>query len=215
MPDPQQKRKRGCLFYGGITGAVLLFVLLLGALVGINYARGIINRLTDKQPMQLPTVHLPDAQMFQLHDRVDTFRDSVRDGDATAPLELSPDELNALIETDPAMALLKNHLFVAITNSELHAQVSFPAEDLGMVRLRGRFINANGIFNIGLTNGQLQITAVSLWVKGRPLPRNIMREIARENLADRFNADPRAAAGMKHLQAVDVKDGKLVIVPKK
>jgi hypothetical protein len=194
---------------------VLLFVLLLGAYFGIRYARGLVNQLTDKQPMQLPTVHLPDVQLFQLRDRVDTFRDSVRDGDTVAPLELSADELNALIETDPAMAVLKNHLFVSITNNELHAQVSFPAEDLGMVRLQGRYFNANGLFSVGLTTNELRITAISLSVKGRPVPRNIMREIARENLADRFNGDPRAAVGLKRLQAIEVKNGKLVIVPKK
>jgi hypothetical protein len=215
MADQQQKRKRGCLFYGGITGAVLLFVLLLGAYFGIHYARGMVNQLTDTQPMQLPTVQLPDVQLFQLHDRVDTFRESVRDGDAVAPLELSADELNALIETDPSMAALKNHLFVSITNSELRAQISFRAEDLGMVQLRGRYINANGVFDVGLTNGELRIRADWLNVKGRPVPRNIMREIARENLADKFNSDPRAAAGLKRLQAIEVKNGKLIIVPKK
>ncbi|HEX4263794.1 MAG TPA: hypothetical protein VH597_05595 [Verrucomicrobiae bacterium] len=215
MPDPQQRRKRGCLFYAGIIGAVLLVVLLLGAFFGIRYAKGLVSQLTDVQPMPLPTVQLPEVQLFQLHDRVDTFRDSVRNGESVAPLELSADELNALIETDPAMAALKNHLFVSITNSQLYAQVSFPAEDLGMVRLRGRYINANGMFNVGLTNGELQITAVYLSAKGQPLPRNIMREIARENLADKFNSDPRAAAGLKRLQAVQVKDGKLIIVPQK
>jgi hypothetical protein len=153
--------------------------------------------------------------LFQLHDRVDTFRESVRDGEAVAPLELSPDELNALIETDPSLAALKNHLFVSITNSQLRAQISFPAEDLGLVRLRGRYINANGVFNVGLTNGELLITAESLTAKGRPVPRIFMREIATENLAGKLNDDPRAAVGLKRLQSIQVKDGKLVIVPKK
>jgi hypothetical protein len=215
MADPQQKRKRGCLFYGGITGVILLFVLLLGAYFGIHYAKGMVNQLTDKKPMPLPTVHLPDVQLFQLHDRVDTFRDSVRDGDAVAPLELSADELNALIETDPALTVLKSHLFVSITNSQLYAQVSFPAEDLGMVQLQGRYINADGEFSVGLTNSELRITVVYLTAKGRPVPRNIMREIARENLADKFNSDPRTAVGLKRLQSVEVKDGKLIIVPKR
>jgi hypothetical protein len=42
-----------------------------------------------------------------------------------------------------------------------------------------------------------------------------MREVAAENLADRFNQDPKAAVGIKKLQAIQVQDGKLVIVPKK
>lgn len=215
MADLQQKRKKGCLFYGGITGAVLLVVLLLGAYFGLRYAKGLVSQLTDTQPVKLPTVQLPEAQLYQLHDRVDTFREGVRDGDAVAPLELSADELNALIETDPALRILKNHLFVSIDGDQLRAQISFPAEDLGLVRLRGKYVNATGVFDAALTNAELRITAESLTVKGKPLPRNIMREVAAENLADRFNQDPRTSVGLKKLQAIQVKDGKLIIVPKK
>jgi hypothetical protein len=42
-----------------------------------------------------------------------------------------------------------------------------------------------------------------------------MREVTAENLADRFNQDPKAAAGLKKIQSIDVKDGKLIVVPKK
>jgi hypothetical protein len=99
MTDPQQKRRRGCLFYAGLTGAILLLVVLLGAYFGLRYAKGLVNQLTDTHPAQLPTVQMPETQLFQLHDRVDTFRQAVRDGDATAPLELSSDDLNTLIQT--------------------------------------------------------------------------------------------------------------------
>jgi hypothetical protein len=123
--------------------------------------------------------------------------------------------LNALIETDPAFGALKNHLFVSITNAQLGAQISFPAEDLGLVKLRGRYVNATGIFHVAIVTNELQITAESLSVRGEPLPRNIMKEVAAENLADRFNRDPKAAAGLKKIQSIEVKDGKLIVVPKK
>src|ERR1041385_2797635 len=111
--------------------------------------------------------------MSQLHDRVDTFRDAVRDGDATPPLELSADEINALIATDPAFAALKNHLLVSIESNQLSAQISFPAEDLGLGRLRGRYVNATGVFHVGIKTNELQVTAELLLVRGKPLPRNI------------------------------------------
>jgi hypothetical protein len=215
MADPQAKPKRGCLFFLCLVGAVSLIVLAVGAFLGVRYAKGLVGQLTDTQPMQLPTVKLPEAQMFELHDRVATFREEVRDGETAAPLELSADELNALIETDPALATLKNHLFVSIDGDQLRAKISFRAEDLGLIRLQGRYINADGVFDVGLTNQELRITAESLTVRGEPVPRHIMREVTAENLADRFNQDPKAAAGVKKLQAIQVKDGKLVIVPKK
>jgi hypothetical protein len=215
MADPQPKPGKGCLFYLGIIAAISLLMLALGAFFGLRYAKGLVNQLTEAQPAQLPTVQLPEAQMFQLHDRVATFRDGVRDGDAVEPLELTADELNALIETDPAMAPLKNHLFVTIDGNQLGAQISFRAEDLGLVRLQGRYVNATGVFHVAINTNELQITAESLAVRGKPVPRNIMREVTAENLADKFNQDPRTSAGLKKLQSIEVKDGKLIIVPKK
>jgi len=212
MADPQQSRKRGCLPFV-IFGIV---VLLIGACFGLLYQKWLINHLTDTRPMTLPSVHLEDAQMFDLHDRVESFKEDVRDGAPTEPLALSADELNALIETDPTLASLKDRLFVSIKGDQLSAQISFRAEDLGMARLRGRYFNASGEFHVALTNGELVIMAESLSVKGEPIPRNIMREVAAENLADKFvNSDPRAVAGLKKLKSIEVKDGKLVIVPKK
>ena len=192
-----------------------MIVFAFGAYFGLRYAHSLVEQLTDKDPVQLPTSQLPEAQMFQLKDRVDTFRDAVKSGEATEPLELTGDELNALIATDPAFASLKNHLYVAIIGNELHAQISFKAEDIGLDRLRGRWVNADGVFDVRLAENELRIMALSLMVRGKPVPRNIMREVARENLADKFNQDPRAAAGLKKLQAIEVKDGKLVITAKK
>jgi len=83
------------------------------------------------------------------------------------------------------------------------------------MRLQGRYVNATGLFHVAIKTNELWISAQSLAVRGEPIPRNIMREVAPENLADRFNQDPRAAAGLKKLESIEVKDGKLVIVPKK
>lgn len=215
MADPQPKPRKGCLFYLGIIAVISLVMLALGAFFGLRYAKTLVNQLTDAQPMRLPTVQLSEAQMFQLHDRVTTFRDGVRDGDAVEPLELSADELNALIETEPMMRPLKDHLFVMINSNQLSAQISFRAEDVGLMRLQGRYVNAIGVFDVAIRTNELQITADSLSVRGKLVPRNIMREVSAENLADRFNQDPKVSAGLKKLQAIEVKDGKLIIVPKK
>src|SRR4051812_33273131 len=198
MTDPQQKRRRGCLFYVGMVGAVLLLVTLLGGYLGLRYAKGLVNQLTDTHPAQLPTVQMPEAQLFQLHDRVDTFRQAVRDAEPTPPLELSSDDLNTLIETDPAFAALKDHLYVSIKGNELDAQISFPAEDLGLQTraLYGRFVNASGVFNVSLATNELRIVAESLTAKGKPVPRHFMKQIGSQNLARKFNEDPKAAAGL-------------------
>jgi hypothetical protein len=213
MADSQPKRAPNP--FKGKTLLVLLAIVVVSAIFGVLYAKSVVNRLTDAQPATLPTVKLSEIQMFQLHDRVDTFRDDVKDGDATPPLALSADELNALIETDSDFAALKNHLFVTIKGSELGAQISFPAETLGLAQLRGRFVNATGVFDVGLTNNELNVMAESLSVKGEPLPTHFMRQIWGRNLAEKLNQDPRMVAGLRKLKAIEVKDGKLVVTPKK
>jgi hypothetical protein len=213
MADSQPKRAANP--FTGKTLMVLLAVVVVSAIFGVLYAKSVVNRLTDAQPAALPTVQLSQIQMFQLHDRVDTFRDAVKDGDPTPPLALSADEVNALIETDPSFAVVKNHLFVTINGKELGAQISFPAEDLGLVRLRGRYVNATGVFNIGLTNRELNVMAESLLVKGKPLPTHFMRQVTGQNLAEKLNQDPKAMAGLSKLKSIEVKDGKLVVTAKK
>jgi len=208
------KSKRGLSPFIGKTIAVLIAVVVLSVILGVLYAKSVVNRLTDAQPAPLPTVQLPEIHMFQLHDRVDTFRDAVKDGDPAAPLALSADELNALIESDPQFAALKNHLFVTIDGSTLGAQISFPAEDLGL-RLRGRYVNATGVFDVGLTNKELNVMAQSLLVKGKPLPTQFMRQILGRNLAEKLNQDPKTVTGLSKLKSIEVKDGKLVITPRK
>ena len=212
MADSQPKRETRFL---NRTIWVSLVVVAISVVLGLLYAKSVVNKLTDAQPAKLPTVQLPEIQMFQLHDRVDTFRDSVRDGDPTTPLALSADELNALIETDPAFTALKNHLFVTINGNELGAQISFPAEDLGLVRLRGRYVNATGVFDVGLTNSELNVMVESLSVKGKPLPTHIMRQILGRNLAEKMNQDPKTVAGLRKLKAIEVKDGRLVVTARK
>src|SRR5690242_14071016 len=96
--------------FKGKTLLILLAVVVVSAFFGVLYAKSVVNRLTDPQPAALPTVQLSQIQMFQLHDRVDTFREAVKDGDPTPPLALSADEINALIETDPSFTAVKNHL---------------------------------------------------------------------------------------------------------
>lgn len=215
MTDPKPKQRRGCLFYAVVSVVLLAAVILAGAYLGLRYAKRLVNQLTDTQPMSLPTVHLSNQQMFQLHDRVNSFSDDIKDGQNVAPLALSADEVNALIETDAGLASLKNHVYVGFGTNQLEGQISFLAEDLGLDALRGRYVNANGIFNVTLTNNQLYITAESLTVKGKPVPRHIMKQVAAQNLAAKFNQDPRTAAGLKKLDAIEIKDSKLVIVPKK
>jgi hypothetical protein len=215
MTEQGTKPRRGCLFYGLIIAAIFTVVLIIGAIMGIRYAKGVIDQLTDTQPMTLPKVTMSDEQMDKLRDRIENFRSAVQQGQATGPLTVTPEELNALISTDPDLIPFRNRLYVSGAGEHLQAQISVPAEELGLEKLKGKYVNATGTFSVGLRDGALQVNAESLQAKGKPLPENIMREIRTRNLAQKFNNDTRASVALGKLQDIQVKDGKLIIVPKK
>jgi hypothetical protein len=204
------KRRRGCLFYGCLTSCILVLVVLAGLILG--YLK-ILNSFTDTKPATLPTVDMSDADMQQVRQRVDTFRNDVRTAHPTQPLSLSANEINALIATDPNMKALKGKVYVDIEGSQVKGQVSVPTSDVGLGIFKHRYINGSGSFNIALTNGTLFLSLQSLAIKGRPIPEKYMQQVRAQNLAQGINDDPKSSAGLSKLKSIEVKDGKIVIVP--
>ena len=210
MTDQPVKRRRGCLFYGCLTSSILVLVVLAGLLLG--YLK-ILNSFTDTKPMPLPTVNMSDAEMAQVRQRVDAFSQDIRSGRAPSPLELSGDELNALILTDPNLKTLKGQLYVSIEGNQIKGQLSVPASRLGLGIFKHRYINGSGTFKVSLVNGTLYVNAQTLSVKGKPIPDKYMQQVRLQNLAQGFNQDAKISVGLNKLQSIEVKDDKLVVVP--
>jgi hypothetical protein len=212
MTTEQQpvKRRRGCLFYGCLTSCILVLVVLAGLILG--YLK-ILNRFTDRNATALPTVDMSDADMQQVRQRVDAFRNDVRSAHSTQPLSLTANEINALIATDPNLKALKGKVYVTIDDSQVKGQVSVPTSDVGLGFFKHRYINGSGSFNIALTNGSFFLSLQSLAIKGRPIPEKYMQQVRAQNLAQGVNDDPKASAGLNKLKSIEVKDGKILIVP--
>lgn len=213
MTEQGKRPGHGCLFYGAIVGGILLSVMILAAFLGYRYARNLIDQFTDTSPIQMPAVRLSSEETRRLRERIDQFSKAVDTGKATEPLTLTSDEVNAWIASEPGTEAFRGHMYVAFEGDQIKAQVSIPAETV-LRPLRGRYINGIGIFRTGLHDGALELYAESLSTKGRPLPENIMRHVRTQNFALQLNSDPNFSAAVSKLQNVQVKDGKLIIVPK-
>jgi hypothetical protein len=209
-PEP----RRGCLKWGCITGLLLLLVIAIAGLVGLHQARRLVTQFTDAQPATLPVADISPAEMASVEDRIKTFRNNVRAGRSTPPLALTAREINGLIATDPDLEPLKGKVFVTIVSNQLQGQVSLRMEDAGLPMFKGRFLNANGAFELALKNGILRLTARALEVKGRPLSATYMQEIRKQNLARNLNREPRVSVALDRLSEIKLEDGKLVIVPR-
>jgi hypothetical protein len=214
IEEPPQKRRRGCLFYGCLSGIACLLAILVAFLLGLYQLKQMLNFYTDTHPISLPSVQLTAAEMDVLKRRVENFQDAVRTGRPTEPLSLSADEINALIASDPNLTRVKGRVYVTIDGNRLKGQVSLPLAELGLPIFRGRYLNGTGVFAVSIQRGDLLVTADSLVVKNKPLPAVYMDKIRSENLAANLSSNPRASVALNHLQDVRVGDGKLILVPK-
>ncbi len=211
--QPTTKARRGCLFYGCITGVVCLVAILVAFLLGLHLFKKMLNEFTDTQPMPLPSVQMPAAQVEQVQRHVDAFREALRAGKTPPALELSSDEINALIANDPEFQGLRGKLYVTLEGDKAKGQLSVPMSHIGLPLFHGRYLNGAGTLSVSFQNGNLRITPQEILVKGKPLPRVYMERIRSENLAAQANNDPRSAEALGRLQSIEIKDGKLVIVP--
>jgi hypothetical protein len=215
MTDPgTPKQRRGCLFYGCLSGIACLLIILVAFLIGLYQLKKMVNFYTDPGATPLPTAHLSPAEMDQLKQRIENFQDAVRSGRPTPPLTLSSDEINAFIQTDTNLARLKGKVYLTLEGDRVKGQVSLPLDNVGLRIFRGRYLNGSGIFAVGLQKGILVVNADSLVVKGKPLPGVYMDKIRSQNLAEGINNNPKASVGLNHLQEIRISDGKMVIVPK-
>ena len=214
MTDPAAKPRRGCFFYGCITGLVLL-VLVLGALmVGLHYVKKMVNQFTDSQPMELPTVQMSQGEIDKLKERFETFQKAVKERHPTEPLVLAADDINALIANGPKREDLKGKLYVGLEGDQVKGEVSVPLREIGLSVFKGRYLNGSATFSLSFSNGVLSVAPQTIVVKGRPVPEVYMQEIRKQNLAAGLANEPAAVAVLQGLQEIQVKEGKLVVVPK-
>ena len=214
MTEQPPKPRKGCFFFGCITSLVLLVLLLGALLLGLHYVKKLVNRFTDTQPMELPTVQMSQPEIDKVKERFEAFKAAVRERRPTKPLVLTADEINALIASGPDQQALKGKFYVRLEGNQLKSEVSLPLQDVGLRMFKGRYLNGSATFDLAFRNGVPFVSAQSILVKGKPLPELYMREIRKENLAASLVNEPDAVAVLQGLQDIQVKDGKLVLEPK-
>lgn len=210
------KPARGCFFYGCITAICLSVVccLMLGlaAYSGYRYYSKMVQQYTSTSPVKLPPVTLSPEDTESLQKRIDAFKKSLDTGEDVQPLVLTADEVNAQIAQQPDF---KDRVHVEIPGDTIEGQVSLPLDKVGLPGLSGRYLNGKATFGIVLTGGQLFVTLKALEVNGKPMPEESLRGFRNQNLAAGFADNPENAAAIRKLESIEVKDGKLIITPRK
>ena len=212
--SPPQKQ-RGCLFYGCLIAIILTVVSLVAvgvaAYVGYRYYANLVNQNTEPTPVALPKVELPEEELKSLTDRWESFRTALKEDQPTEEIELSAQDINALIEQNED---LRGRVHIDIEDNKIKAQLSIPVDFLGPPG-KGRFFNAEGELKASLEDENLVVKLVSAKIKGKPIDNRFMTSIKNENLAKNAGNNKENADQIAKLESIKVQDGKVIIVPRK
>jgi hypothetical protein len=215
---PPQPRKFGCWFYGCTTVSIFLVAGLILLYLLTRYALHTVDKLvqtyTDTNAVPIERVELPPAEWTNLQQRVETFGQALEKAGPPAELALSARELNALIANSPKYKELRDRVQVMITNGTVGGKISYPLQDIGPVKLQGRYLNGTATFTIGLQDGRLDVRVKEMEVKGEPVPAPFLRKLREANLAEQAQADPETTATLRKFESIQVQDGKVILKSK-
>ena len=180
-----------------------------GGFAGYWWFKGQVNRYTAEAPADLPIVELPEDEVKAIQERIDSFKETVEAGDTPDDLELTSDELNALISTNDEM---RGKAYVKIEDGLVTGDVSIPTD--AIPGGKGRYFNASATFDVSLENGVLIVTLADATVKGEPLPPQFIDGMKKENLAKEAYKDPEVAKLLRQFDSIAVEGDKIVLKPR-
>ena len=220
-PMPTQK-KRSCFFYGCLTLVVLAILVGVGGFFAVRFAlnkvAAVIEQYTDTAPAVLPAVEVSPGDYEKLQGRLTKFQEALDGAKAAEALTLTAAELNALIAKHPALQEWKDRLRVSLEGDQVKGQVCLPLEGLaglpGLSRLKDRYLNGSTVLKVSLENGLLDVHMMSIEVKGKKPPEEVMAQLRRENLAKDVQNKPEMAVNLRKLESLGIKDGVITLKAK-
>ena len=205
-------KKRGCLFYGCLSVAIVSIILVLMLCVGLYIAKRTMTKLideyTDTTPQTIELVTYEPAERRELKSKVDAFQAGINKGEPGAELVLSASDLNALIGESSEW---KGKVFVELEDDQVKGKVAMPLSNFGPLKLNGRYLNGAVGLRVTLEDGKLSVRANSVEVRGKALPGAFMSELKKNNLAESVGRDPQQQKELEKFKSLQIKDGKVII----
>ena len=203
-----------CLVVGCV-GAAVVAALLAVAVGGITWytLNRLIDQYTDDAPVDLPVVEMAQEELDALIVRVDEYRTALEEGEARGALELTQDDLNALIQYHDDLDFFRGKLYITLDDDRVGGELSIPLDDLPIPGMGGRYFNGSATFDIEIRNGRLAVYLESASIKGEPVPEEFMIQIRSENFAAGLNTTPEGQELLENVDTLEVRDGRLIFTP--
>lgn len=222
-PAPVQNsggRTAACCGFGRLTA---LLVCVVGAILTWTFLKREVEKgveeFTSTEGVEIAPPEVSEPQIRDAVRRFDTFRDAMRADEATPPLVLSDDDINAILFHHPDFAESAGVTRVSIEDNQLTSELSVDLESLDIPveffaeRVKGRYFNGEITLSLGMIAGRPSLYVENLAVGGKPVPAFILKELRKENLLQEAASDPDFQKALEKVREVKIENDRLVIIP--
>lgn len=197
----------GCWILGCLGIMLVMLILTIIAMgIGYYYVGKTVASYTSPTPVELPQVEHSSAELEVIQKRIESFTRQVNVGQESAEIELTADDLNAVISNNPAT---KGRAFLEIQDDKLKAQVSIPISGTGLAD--GRYLNADATLDMKMVNGQLQVILDDVTVNGQAVPKVVEQALKQTNVADALKDDKDMAQLLDRVEDFRIQDDKIIL----
>lgn len=203
IEPPPQRHGVGCFAKGCLILVVFFILLALSFVAGTYYAaRFLRTEYFSSEHERLPISKATVEEEQAVRARWDAFEKAARHHEP-ARIELTADDLNALIASEPK---LRGDAFVTIENNTAHLKVSIP---IGRsFWLRGRYINAQCTVQSAPTGKPEDARITNIVVNGRSVGEEFL---SWQYEAWSFKRYVDKWTGETNLKTFEISDGKLIL----
>lgn len=206
-----------------LIAAVLMMVFLIGFSIFALYRQfNEIAKFTAEKPIpiEVSTLENKDAQLRQLDERFDQFRQQLAEH-AESSLTLSADDINLAIAKYDAFKELKGTFRVTSIDGEtlriaisymINGKPRFSHEgEPGWVASDARYLNGTLVARPLLLKKEIVLRLDTIEVPGATVPREFIDQMSPYRITERYLADKILGPAMSKLTRVGIADGKLVL----
>lgn len=204
IEPPPHQRGLGCFAKGCLILLVLGFLLCLAFVAGTYYAAKFVrtSEYFSTEHTLLPISHASVDEENAIRARWNAFDKAAR-AHEPARIELSADDINALIATDPTV---RGDAYVTIEGNAAHLQVSIPIAQRWW--MPGRYVNAQCSVQSGSSGKPEDARITSIIVNGRPVGEEFL---SWQYGVWSFKRYVGQWTGETNLKTFEISDGKVIL----